>query len=352
MNNEITIVEVTRMWKWRGRLPMTAWVSMRRRAMSRGGGRGLALGLLLIGVAGCQSPGISGWDAGAGDRPVVVVTNTILQDLTADIAEDKVVLVGLLDPGDDPHVYEPVPQDVQAIERADLIVYNGYNLEPALERLIQSAGREADALAAGEAAQPLAMDYDGQRVPDPHVWGDVANAIAMTEAIREALSQAFPEAAASFAAESEALTIQLRALDQWIAAAIATIPAPQRQLVSTHDAFQYYAQAYGLTVLGTLIGISTEEQPSAQTVQGLATAIRQAGIPVIFAETTLNPALIQTVATEAGVTLAEQKLYSDAIGIPDSGADTYVKMLIANTTAITTALGGQLPPLPPELRSD
>jgi manganese/iron transport system substrate-binding protein len=308
------------------------------------------LGLLLIGVAGCQSPGVPEGVAGVGDRPVVVVTNTILQDLTAEIAEDKVVLVGVLEPGDDPHVYEPVPQDVQAIERADLIVYNGYNLEPALERLIQSAGR--DALAAGEAAQPLAMDYDGQRVPDPHVWGDVENAIAMTEAIREALSQAFPEDAASFAAESEALIAQLRALDQWIGAAIATIPASQRQLVSTHDAFQYYAQAYGLTVLGTLIGISTEEQPSAQTVQRLAAAIRQAGIPVIFAETTLNPALIQTVATEAGVKLADRKLYSDAIGTPGSGADSYLNMLIANTTTITTALGGQLPPLPPELNPD
>ncbi len=334
---------------WIGRSSIASPSDLRRCGLPR---RRILWGLLLIGVAGCQVPDVTEGDAGTGDRPVVVVTNTILQNLTAEIAEDRVTLVGVLDPGDDPHVYEPVPQDVQAIEQADLIVYNGYNLEPALERLIQSAGRNADALAAGEAAQPLAMDYDGQRVPDPHVWGDVENAIAMTEAIRETLSASFPEDAASFSAESEALIAQLQALDQWIAAAIATIPASQRQLVSTHDAFQYYAQAYGLTVLGTLIGISTEEQPSAQTVQELATAIRQAGIPVIFAETTLNPALIQTVATEAGVTLTEQKLYSDAIGTPNSGADSYLNMLIANTTAITTALGGQLPPLPPELKPD
>jgi manganese/iron transport system substrate-binding protein len=115
--------------------------------------------------------------------------------------------------------------------------------------------------------------------------------------------------------------------------------------VTTHDAFQYYARAYGLEVTGTLIGISTEEQPSAQTVKNLADAIKKTGVKAIFAETTINPLLINTVAQESGVTLAPQKLYSDSIGTPGSDGDSYSKMLIANTRAIVEALGGRYSPL-------
>ena len=128
---------------------------------------------------------------------------------------------------------------------------------------------------------------------------------------------------------------------------VATIPANQRQLVTTHDAFQYYARAYGLEVPGTLIGISTEEQPSAQTVQRLVDTIRTLNVPAIFAETTLNPQLITTVAQEAGVPLADQELYSDSLGAPGSRGDTYITMIEANTEAIVVNLGGQFTPFSP-----
>ncbi|MGL6282902.1 MAG: metal ABC transporter solute-binding protein, Zn/Mn family [Microcoleaceae cyanobacterium] len=147
-----------------------------------------------------------------------------------------------------------------------------------------------------------------------------------------------------FTANALQLTQELAKVDQWITSQINTIPANQRQLVTTHDAFQYYSTAYGLKMLGTLIGISTEEQPSAQTVRNLAQQIKTSQVPAIFAETTINPQLITTVAEEAGVKLAPTKLYSDSIGIPGSGADTYSKMLIANTRAIVEALGGKYTP--------
>lgn len=111
-------------------------------------------------------------------------------------------------------------------------------------------------------------------------------------------------------------------------------------MITTHDAFQYYAQAYGLEVSGTLIGISTEEQPSAKTVQELVTSIKDTGVPAIFAETTINPQLIKTVAEEAGVKLAETKLYSDSIGARGSEGDSYIKMMVSNTRTIVEALGG------------
>jgi manganese/iron transport system substrate-binding protein len=273
------------------------------------------------------------------DRLKVVATSTILKDWAEDIAGDEVQIQGILDPGEDPHIYEPVPQDTQRLEAADLILYNGYNLEPGLIKLIKSASGAT--FAVGEVIKPLDHDYKGRREPDPHVWGDAEHAIAMVNAIRDQLIKLSPDDKAEFMANAKALTQSLLQLDRWITQQIATIPSSQRQLVTTHDAFQYYAKAYGLNVAGTLIGISTEEQPSAQTVKELSETIRRLQVPAIFAETTLNPGLITTVAQEAQVTLSTRQLYSDSLGAPGSEADTYTKMLIANTRTIVEALGGR-----------
>jgi manganese/iron transport system substrate-binding protein len=281
----------------------------------------------------------------ASDRPAVVATSTILADWVDVVGDDAIDLTSILTPGTDPHVYEPVPADTVAMENADLIFYNGYNLEPALIRLINSAGSNATHLAVGEVVPPLPTDEAGSTVPDPHVWGDVRNAIVMTEAIRDALIELAPVNEAQFRQNSDQLVAKLNQLHTWIQQQIATIPPAQRRLVTTHDAFEYYAQTYGLEVVGTLIGISTEEQPSAQTVQRLVTAIQTANVPTVFAETTINPQLITTVAEEAGVQLSPRELYSDSIGAPGSEGDSYINMMISNTQAIVEGLGGQYTPL-------
>lgn len=274
------------------------------------------------------------------NKPNIVVTSTIVADLVTQVGGEAIDLQGLLAPGDDPHVYEPVPQDSIAIEQADFVFYSGHNLEPALVDLIVGAGGGVPYLAVAEQIEPLALEKDGQRVADPHVWGDVDHAIVMVETIRDALSELEPTMAATFDANADTLIADLRRLDAWIPAQIQTIPPGQRAIVTTHDAFQYYASAYGLKIIGTLIGISTEEQPSAQTVQGLVEAIKAAGLPAIFAETTLAPKLIETVAEEAGVAVADPKLYSDSIGAPGSAGDSYIKMMVSNTCAIARNLGG------------
>jgi len=296
----------------------------------------------ILGLASCN-PSAPDEEASAG-VPRVVSTSTILADLTEQVGGAAIEHTGLLEPGADPHLYEPVPADSIALEKAALIFYNGYNLEPGLIKLIEAAGLQARHVAVGEQVKPLDFDYDGQRVPDPHVWGDVENAIVMVETIRDELSELSPGDAATFAANAAALSAQLEQLDTWIAAQIATIPAAQRRLITTHDAFQYYAAAYGLEIPGTLIGISTEEQPSAQTVSQLVQAIVAARVPAIFAETTINPTLIRTVAEEAGVALAPRELYSDSLGAPGSAGDSYLKMMAANTQTIVEALGGQFQP--------
>lgn len=275
-------------------------------------------------------------------KPRVVSTSTILTDLAAKIGEDQIQLTGILQPGADPHVYEPVPADSVMLEKANLILYNGYDLEPGLIKLMKASGGNARQLAVGEAVPPLQMEKEGRQVPDPHVWGNVKNVVRMSEVIRDALIELSPQNRDRFTQNADRLIADLKRLDSWITQQIQTIPAKNRRLVTTHDAFQYYSRAYQIAIAGTLIGISTEEQPSAQTVQRLVQSIRSAGVPAIFAETTINPVLIQTVAQEAGVKLAEQKLYSDSIGAPGSNGDSYLKMMVANTTTIVEALGGKI----------
>ncbi len=320
----------------------------------------LACGIIIgLGIWGCQVQVSDEVNAGSDlksrstvdlrqTKPKVVSTSTIIADLTEEIGGEEIDLQGILDPGADPHVYEPVPADSVAFERANLIFYNGYNLEPGLIKLMEAAGIKAKKVAVGEVVKPLDFEYKGQTVPDPHVWGDAKNAIQMVNIIRDELIELSPEDAAIFRQNAAILMADLEKLDKWIAQQIQTIPPQQRKLVTTHDAFQYYANAYGLEVAGTLIGISTEEQPSAQTVKNLAEAIKKMRVPAIFAETTINPALIQTVAEEADVKLAPQQLYSDSIGASGSEGDSYRKMLMANTKAIVEALGGKVQEVQPK----
>ena len=295
-----------------------------------------------IGFTGCQTK--VGDVMSSENKPNVVSTSTIIADLVTQVGGDEIEHQGIMQPGSDPHVYEPTPRDGVALEKADLIFYNGYNLEPGIIRLIEGTSINADKLAVGELVEPLDFDYQGQKQPDPHVWGDAQNAMEMVIGIRDRLIELSPEDRAEFTSNAEKLITELKNVDIWIKEQIQTIPPAQRKLVTTHDAFQYYAKAYGLEVAGTLIGISTEEQPSAQTVKNLAEEIKRAKVPAIFAETTINPKLITTVAEEAGVKLAPQELYSDSIGAPGSEGDSYLKMLMANTHSIVESLGGKYQP--------
>lgn len=303
--------------------------------------------VLALWLHGCSTPNSNRLAANSDAKPNVVSTSTILTDLASKIGADEIELTGILQPGADPHVYEPVPADTKALEQADLILYNGYDLEPGLIRLMKAAGSDARQLAVGEVVPSVQLKKDGATVPDPHVWGDVQNVVQMVGAIRDVLIEFSPDDRDRFTQNAAQLTADLQQLDTWIQQQISTIPAERRKLITTHDAFQYYARAYGLDIVGTLIGISTEEQPSAQTVQRLVESVKAAKVPAIFAETTINPTLIQTVAQEANVTLAPRSLYSDSIGAPESDGDSYINMMAANTRTIVEALGGKVTPFQP-----
>ncbi|TAE60509.1 MAG: metal ABC transporter substrate-binding protein [Nostocales cyanobacterium] len=282
-------------------------------------------------------------------KPQVVATSTIIADLTQEVGGEEINLTGILQPGTDPHVYEPVPADSVVLEKADLILYNGYNLEPGIIKLMNAAGKKAQKVAVGEVVKPLKLEKSkGEVVPDPHVWGSVENAILMVNAIKQALIELSPEDKDQFTKNADQLTQELQQLHTWIKQQIATIPADKRKLITTHDAFQYYTNTYGLEVAGTLIGISTEEQPSAQTFKQLVDVIKKMGVPTIFAETTINPALITAIAEDAEVKLSDNQLYSDSIGAKGSSGETYMKMMAANTRAVVEGLGGKYTPFKPQ----
>lgn len=319
---------------------------------------------IACGVVGCtSSPQASkpAPDIKSSNLPKVVATTGVICDLTKEIAESSIDITCLIKPGEDPHAYQSKPENRKAIETANLILYAGYNHEPSIIKLIKSSSNPAPKIAVQELAvpKPLMGEHEhgeekaqnkphvaGEKVPDPHVWHNAQNGIRMVETIRDELKKVSPSNAQLYTKNAAKLTDDLAKIDTWIKVQIATIPAPKRKLVTTHDALSYYANAYGLEIAGALQGVTTEEQPTAARIAELSSQIKTAGVPTIFVETTTNPKLMQTVAREANVKISDKELYSDELGGSGTGADTYEGMLKTNTCAITSGLGGNCTPFP------
>lgn len=328
---------------------------------------------LALGLAGCSSKpetmnSSSNTTTGASSTPVdsekpkVVATSSVLCDVTEKIAQDTVDLTCLIPAGTDPHVYAPKPSDRKAIEQANLILYNGYGFEADFIKLIQSTKNSAPKVAVGEIAVPKPLNGEEHKHEsrgkaeadqehgefDPHVWHDAKNGVRMVEVVLDNLKKISPNNGAKYINNSEKITRELAQLDSWIKSEISTIPAKQRKLVTTHDAMGYYAAAYGIPIEGALQGISTDEKPTAGRVKELVDEIKKASVPTIFAEATINPKLIETVSREAQVNVSNQRLFADGLGEKGTPADTYEKMLIANTQAIVKGLGGKYTPFQPQ----
>jgi manganese/iron transport system substrate-binding protein len=277
--------------------------------------------------------------------PKVVVTNTVLCDLTKQIAASTVNVVCLLTAGSDPHVYKLTPEARQSIEQAKLVLYGGYDFEPELTKAIKATSNPAPKIAVHEVSvtQPLKFEEDGKSTTDPHVWNNAQNGIKIAETIGASLEKLVPAQAATYKQNTQKVTAELGQLDTWIKSQISTIPAAKKTLFTTHDALGYYSKAYGIPV-DALEGLSTEEKPNAARAKEMVGKIRKAQVPTIFAELTLNPKLITAIAQEAKVKVSEQELYVDGLGEASSPGGTYQKMLIANTQAIVEGLGGKFTP--------
>jgi len=330
----------------------------------------LAGGLIVLGTGGAWLAAVT---ATGDERPLVVTSTTILADLARQVGGERVRVYSLLSPGQDPHTYEPVPRDGLALSHADLVLLNGYGLDLWAERLL--AGAEGEEREAGGLDRPGTRDRNAppgagdrargsdavpraprrvvrvaEEVPveplpwpgtpghhDPHLWMDPTLVILFVERIRDALAQVDPQGAPVYARRAAGLVEELRALDAWIQTRVATVPPDRRKLITTHDAYRYFGRRYGIEILDTVWGISTEEEPSAAQLARLFERLRSFGLPA-FVETTINPKLMEELAAQAGVRIGGQ-LYADALGPPGSGAETYIGMMRHNVETIVGALG-------------
>ncbi len=296
----------------------------------------LAVVALLLG--GCQnSPASSSVEPGREDGIFVVATMSVFADFAEQIGGGHISVTSIVPVGGDPHTYEPTPSDAILLSSADVVLDNGLGLSPWFEPLKTNITGELVVLTDDIASEARAAE---DRL-DPHLWM-VPDFVAggYVTAIEQALRDADPANAEAYAANADRYRAEVRDLDGDIAASIESIAPENRKIVTSHDAFSYFAERYGLDVVGTITGVSTEEEPSARTVSNLIDRIREQQAPAVFFETTINRSLAERVALDAGVILGEP-LYGDSVGEPGSGASDYIGMMRANTRSIVTALGGE-----------
>ena len=304
----------------------------------------VVIALILAGL-----PGASPASAQEGDPLRVVATFSILGDWVARVGGDRIEVVTIVPAGGDAHTFDPNPEQVASVADADLIVEIGAGFEPWLDDMVAASGSGAtrvvvsaglDLIGGTGGASPEAAHEQETGEVDPHLWHDVTNAIASVETIRTALGSADAANAATYDANASAYTTELAELDTYIRNESARLPEDRRKLVTTHDTFGYFARAYGFEIVGTALNSLTtgSDDPPAREIAALVEEIAAAGVPAIFAENIANTDLMESIAAEAGVTLAPP-LYTDALGEPGSDGETYVSMMRFNATTIVTALG-------------
>jgi zinc/manganese transport system substrate-binding protein len=270
--------------------------------------------------------------ARAQERLNVVASFSILGDFVRNVGGDRVNVTTLVGPNSDVHVYTPAPADAKKIADAKLLVINGLGLEGWLPRLVQSSGGKATIVTASQGIAPRKLGSDS----DPHAWQSVGDAKIYVANIRDALVAAGPADAETFRGNAEAYLAKLDALDREVREAIAHIPPSRRKVISTHDAFGYFAAAYGVEFIAPL-GVSTESEASARDIAGIITQIKTAKIPAVFLENISDPRLMQRIASETGARVGGT-LYSDSLTGEKADAPTYIDMVRHNIKALTSAL--------------
>lgn len=307
---------------------------------------------LLIGLAAFWTAvAATGACAAAQDRPGgklnVVATFSILGDFVKNVGGERVDLSVLVGPGGDIHVYTPAPADARTIAEAQLVVVNGLGLEGWLPRLIKSSGGNAATLIASKGVASRHVDPDANADhghghdhggTDPHAWQAVPNAEIYVANIRDALIAADPAGGAFYRANADRYLAKLAALDAQVRALVAEIPPARRHVISTHEAFGYFAAAYGITFTAPQ-GISTDAEPSARDVAAIITQIRQQKIPAIFLENITDPRMMQRIAAETGARIGGA-LYSDSLTAENGDAPTYIDMVLHNIRVLASALSG------------
>src|SRR5215213_2252391 len=274
----------------------------------------------------------------AQEKLKVVATFSILSDFVKNVGGGRVEVRSLVGSNGDAHVYQPTPGDAKALADAKVIFLNGLGFEGWINRLIKASATKAAMVTATKGVKPRKADDDHGHGhdADPHAWQSVANAQVYVTNIRDALGAADPAGKASYEANATAYLAKLDALDAEVKAEVARIPVDRRKIITTHDAFGYFAATYGVTFIAPQ-GVSTESEVSAKDVAKIISQIRKQKIPAVFLENVTDDRLLKRIGAESGARIGGT-LYSDALTDANGPAPTFLDMMRHNVKQLSTAL--------------
>ncbi|HEX3444831.1 MAG TPA: zinc ABC transporter substrate-binding protein [Chthoniobacterales bacterium] len=283
----------------------------------------------------------------SGADPLKVASfSTVLTEIAQEVGGNHVSVAGLVKPGQDPHEYEPTPDDLKQVADAKLILLSGKHLEHYLDKVQQATGGKAESLSVGDALPNLKMKADPDEpqekaeadrnglIDDPHWWNSVVNVEKATTIVRDELIKLDPTNREDYQSNAKSYLAKLGELDKWANRKVAELPRNKRKLVTSHDAFQYLAKDYGFTVYA-IEGVSTETEPSDRHIADLIDEIKKQQVKAIFLENTLNPKVTVEITRETGAKIGGT-LYADGLGEGDGS--TYEGMIKHNITTIVDAL--------------
>ena len=296
---------------------------------------------------------VLGGGARASEGPVpVLATVGMIGDLAASVGGDCAAVEVLIGAGSDPHLYQPRASDISRLQAARVVLYEGFNLEGRLGAVLDRLRRDRVVVAVGEEAVPADILLTSHGAVDPHLWMDVSIWARLVPVIADVLARERPQCQADIAARAAQLHTEMAALDTWVRETLGSIPEEHRVLVTAHDAFGYFARAYGLHEVA-IQGFSTESEASVADIRSVAAEVVDTGVPAVFVESTINPrtvqAMLEAVVAQGGQVTLGGQLYSDAMGEPGTPEGTYIGMIRANVLTIAAALGGRPAPWPQDL---
>jgi len=303
--------------------------------------RRLTATLIALLVASAACGGTSGSPSASNAPYRVVATTSLFADLARLALGDAVQIDTIVPAGIDVHTFEPAPSDVSTIADADLVLMNGIGLDEWVVALVDAAKQSnANVLRLGEGLEGYGFQYlftessNSWRARDPHVWLDPTAAELYLQQIASRVVEDRPELTSVIRSALEKGRSSLRSLSQEVQLIFSAIPADRRKIVTFHDAFRYYARAYGITIVGVAIA-SPGQDPSAREIAALIDAIRAAGVTTVFSEVQFPSKVLNSIAAETGATVLAD-LYSDALGA--APGDTYIGAMRANATAIAASM--------------
>jgi len=261
----------------------------------------------------------------------VITTITILYDFVKEIGGDRICVESLVPVMEDPHTYEPIPSDIIRISKADIIIANGHHLENWLLKLLENKRENSIYFEVSKNIEPINKD--------PHLWMDVIYAIEYVKNIKNFFEKIDPDGKYIYENNYNNYVKKLEELDEFIKCVVSKIPVEDRKLITTHDAYSYFSRRYGFEFVGSIWGISTEDEPSVKEIKKLIDLIREKKAKAVFIETTVNPKIMENIAKETNIRIGK-KLYGDSIGKPNSEAENYIKMQIHNIISIYEGLTG------------